>query len=336
MGYTVPSDWWGMIGADIVAAPGQPAVPEFSLSANPASQTLLPGASGAYSVTINPANGFSGGVTLSISGLPAGASATFTPNPATGSATLTVTTTASTPIGTYPLTITGVNGALSHVVTISLSVTTTVVAVDAVGPSAAGASVTSGSSLSWNHTITSSGSNRLLLVAVAVGASPDTNTTLAVTYDGVPMTSVGLVHSNNQAQGYVQLFSQKAPASGTRPVQVTLTGGNASLAAGSVSFTGVDQTTPVRNVVTSFGNSASPNVTVTSAPGNMVVDAMVTGCPGTITPSKTLSWVNQVNCLTAGGVGGQSTAAGAASVTMGYTVPADWWGMIGADIVVAP
>jgi hypothetical protein len=174
------------------------------------------------------------------------------------------------------------------------------------------------------------------MVAVAVGAGPDTNRTLAVTYNGVAMTSVGLVHSANQAQGYVQLFALKAPTSGTLPVRVTLSGGNASLEAGSVSFTGVDQTTPVRNVVTSFGTGVSPNVTVTSAPGNMVVDAMVTGCNGTITSSKTLRWLRQVNCLTAGGVGGQSTAAGAASVTMGYTVPTDWWGMIGADIVAAP
>jgi len=149
------------------------------------------------------------------------------------------------------------------------------------------------------------------------------------------MTSVGLVHSNNSTLGYVQLFSLKAPASGTHPVQVTLIGGTASLAAGSVSFTGVDQTTPVRNVTTSFGTGVSPKVTVTSAPGDMVVDTMVTGCDGTITSSKTLRWLKQVNCSTAGGIGAQSTAAGAASVTMGYTVPSDWWGMIGADIVAA-
>jgi hypothetical protein len=313
--------------------------PDFSLGATPSTQTVAQGASGTYNVTITPSNGFSGGVTLSVSGLPVGASGTFTPNPAAGSATLTVTTATGTPIGTYPLTISGVNGALSHVVAVSLSVVTpppAAVAVDAVGPSAAGASVTNGSSLSWNHTVTSSGSNRLLIVAVAVGAKTDTNRTLAVTYNGVAMTSVGLVHSDNQHDGYVQLFSQQAPASGTHPVQVTLTGGNASLEAGSVSFTGVNQTTPVRNVVTSFGTGVSPSVTVPSAPGNMVVDAMVTGCNGTITSSKTLRWLKQVNCSTAGGVGAQSTAAGAASVTMGYTVPSDWWGMIGAEVVMAP
>ena len=63
-------------------------------------------------------------VTFSVSGLPAGATGTFTPNPATGSATLTVATTAgTTPGGTYPLTITGVSGSLSHTAAISITVT---------------------------------------------------------------------------------------------------------------------------------------------------------------------------------------------------------------------
>src|SRR4029453_17586601 len=142
------------------------------------------------------------------------------------------------------------------------------------------------------------------------------------------MTSAGIKPSNNSTAGFVQLFYLKDPATGAHPVQVTLTGGPADIEGGSVSFVGVDQTTPVRNVVTNAGAGTAPSVAVASAPGNMVVDAMVTGCNGTITSSKTLRWLRQVNCSTAGGVGGQSTAAGAASVTMGYTVPADWWGMI--------
>ncbi|MBZ5512720.1 MAG: hypothetical protein LAN70_16350 [Acidobacteriia bacterium] len=172
-------------------------------------------------------------------------------------------------------------------------------------------------------------------MGVAVGTMPDTGKLLAVTYNGVPMTSVGIVHSNNRTLGFVQLFYLKAPAAGTHPVQVTLSGGTASLEAGSVSFTGVDPTTPVRNIATSFGSGVSPKVTVTSTPGDMVVDALVTGCNGTITSGKTLRWLKQVNCATAGGNGAQSTAAGASSVTMGYTVPSDSWGMIGADIVAA-
>ncbi len=315
-------------------------VPDFGLSATPASQTLLQGASGNYSVTISPTNGFSSAVTLSVSGLPTGATGTFTPNPATGSSTLAVTVGGSTAVGTYPLTITGVSGSLSHTAAVSLSVVSSLppagVAFDVVGPSAAGASVASGSSLSWNHTITPTGLNRLLTVVVAVGVNPDTSRTLAVTYNGVAMTSAGIVHSNNRTAGFAQLFYLVAPATGTHAVQVTLTGGNASLEAGSTSFTGVDQTTPLRNVLTSFGSNASPQVTVPSALGNMVVDALVTGCDGNIVSNKTLSWVKQVNCSTGGGNGAQSVAAGGSSVTMGYSVPSDWWGMIGADIVAAP
>ena len=311
--------------------------PDFALGSLPSSQSVTPGSSTSYNVTVAPTGGFAGQVALSVGGLPTGATGTFAPNPATASSTLSVTTSSSTPIGNYTLTITGVSGSLTHTTTVSLSVVATppppaVVAFDAAAP---GASVLSGSSLSWNHTVTTTESNLLLTVGVAVGKSPDTGLSLAVTYNGVPMTSAGLVHSNNRTDGFVQLFYLKAPATGTHAVQVTLTGGTASIEAGSVSFSGVDQTTPVRNIATGVGAGATPTIAVTSAPGDMVVDVMVTGCDGTFTSSQTLRWVNQVNCATAGGNAAQSTAAGAATVAMGYTVPSDWWGMIGVDVVAA-
>src|SRR5439155_627026 len=71
--------------------------PDFTLSASPASHTVPQGGSTSYSVTISPTGGFTGQVTLSVSGLPSGANASFTPNPATASSTLSVTTSASTP-----------------------------------------------------------------------------------------------------------------------------------------------------------------------------------------------------------------------------------------------
>src|SRR5439155_11893459 len=71
------------------------AVPGFTLSASPSSQTVAPGRSTNYSVTISPTGGFSGQVTLSVSGLPGGATGKFTPNPATASSTFSVTTSKS-------------------------------------------------------------------------------------------------------------------------------------------------------------------------------------------------------------------------------------------------
>src|SRR5262249_14160617 len=69
-------------------------------------------------------NGFSSGVALSASGLPAGVTATFSPNPATPAtpATLTLQAAASTVLGTYTFTVTGVSGALSHSVSVELIV----------------------------------------------------------------------------------------------------------------------------------------------------------------------------------------------------------------------
>lgn len=104
-----------------VAALIAAAQPGFSIAASPTSATVAPGGSASYSVTISRTGGFSDPVTLSASGLPAGATATFTPNPA-DSSTLTVVTSAATPAGTYPLTITGAAGGTTHSTTSTLVV----------------------------------------------------------------------------------------------------------------------------------------------------------------------------------------------------------------------
>src|SRR5215831_6110905 len=77
--------------------------PDFSLSASPSSQTVAQGSGTSYTATVTALNGFTGTVTFSASGLPAGASASFNPTSVTGSgsSTMTVTTSSTTPAGTY-------------------------------------------------------------------------------------------------------------------------------------------------------------------------------------------------------------------------------------------
>jgi Zn-dependent metalloprotease len=99
--------------------------PDFSLSASPASQTVLQGASTSYTVTETPSGGFTGSVTLAASGLPSGATATFGTNPTTGTSILTVATATTTTPGSYSITITGTSGTLSHTTTVTLVVTST-------------------------------------------------------------------------------------------------------------------------------------------------------------------------------------------------------------------
>ena len=96
---------------------------DFSLSMSPASVSVRRGSTATYTVTVTPSNGFSGSVTLSLSGQPSASSVTFSPNPATGPSTLSVRTSSSGPKGTFTLTITGRSGTLTHTVTTRLSVT---------------------------------------------------------------------------------------------------------------------------------------------------------------------------------------------------------------------
>jgi hypothetical protein len=99
--------------------------PDFSISALPSSQSIAQRGGVSYSVTINALNGFSDTVNLSVSGLPSGATASYAPTAVSGSgsSTLTLTTAASTPVGTYTLSIKGASATLNHSVNVTLSVT---------------------------------------------------------------------------------------------------------------------------------------------------------------------------------------------------------------------
>jgi subtilisin family serine protease len=103
-----------------------PAPPDFTLTATPASRTTAAGGSVSYTVSVAAQGGFAGEVSLSLGGLSAAqGSATFAPATiagGAGAAELTVTTAATLAPGTYPLTITGTSGSLTHAVGVSLVV----------------------------------------------------------------------------------------------------------------------------------------------------------------------------------------------------------------------
>jgi serine protease AprX len=78
-----------------------------------------------YAVTLTPVGTYSEPVVLSITGLPDGATAVFTPpvSPAPGASLLTVQTQLSTPTGRYFLTITGSSGSIVETATTVLQIT---------------------------------------------------------------------------------------------------------------------------------------------------------------------------------------------------------------------
>jgi hypothetical protein len=93
--------------------------PNFSVTAPPVSQSVTAGTSAIYTTTITPMGGYTGNVTLSATGLPSGATASFKPATVAVSAsavtsTMTVATAASTATGVYPITITATDGTLTN------------------------------------------------------------------------------------------------------------------------------------------------------------------------------------------------------------------------------
>jgi polygalacturonase/uncharacterized membrane protein len=133
--------------------------PDFFLAATPGSQTVTAGASGTYTATVTASGGFTGTVSLSASGLPSGATASFNPDSivTSGSSTLTVSTSGSTPAGSYPLTITAASGGLTHSSSVTLVVQAAAPADFNIAASPSSATARQGSSATYNITITSSG-----------------------------------------------------------------------------------------------------------------------------------------------------------------------------------
>ncbi len=122
-GYDLVTGWGSPNGANLINALTGPAGPSFTLTANPNSLTIAAGSQGTSTITVVPAGGFTGSVTLNATGLPSGVTAGFSPNPTTTTSTLTLTVASGTAPGTSTITVGGTSGSLTASTTIQLTIT---------------------------------------------------------------------------------------------------------------------------------------------------------------------------------------------------------------------
>jgi uncharacterized membrane protein len=98
----------------------------FTISASPAAITVVQGHAGTSTLTTTGLNGFNSSISLSASGTPTGTTISFSPNPipapGSGNSTMTVTVGASTPAGTYPITVNANGGGIPQAATVTLTV----------------------------------------------------------------------------------------------------------------------------------------------------------------------------------------------------------------------
>ncbi len=121
-GYDLVTGWGSPNGTGFINALTGPQGPSFTLTASPNSLTIADGSQGTSTITVVPAGGFSGSVTLNATGLPTGVTAGFSPNPTSTTSTLTLTVGSGVAAGTSTITIGGTSGSLTASTTIQLTV----------------------------------------------------------------------------------------------------------------------------------------------------------------------------------------------------------------------
>ena len=124
-----------------------------------------------------------------------------------------------------------------------------------------------GTSMTISHT--TSGTDRLMLVGVSFGLGSG-ETVSEVRYNGDLLNFEGARNGPGN-DSRIEIWSRLAPDTGTHNVVVTLSAGTHDGAtAGVMTFTEVDQATPLGTFASNAGVSTSASTTVSSAVGELV------------------------------------------------------------------
>jgi hypothetical protein len=189
------------------------------------------------------------------------------------------------------------------------------------------ATVSSGqSSRTFSHT--TSGTDRLIIVGISFN-NDDLQTVSSVTYAGQALTKIGQAVQSDDAR--VELWYRVAPTTGTNNVVVTFSAGlNDGGVIGAMTFTGVNQSTPLGTFASATGDSTSASVNVSSATGELVLGVIsVEGEDAdtvTFGPLQAEHW-NITSTPGDDTIAAGDTEAGASTVTISWSISpaADDW-----------
>jgi len=286
---------------------GNAATPDFTLSSSPTSLSVTQGSSGATTITVNPTNGFTGSVSLSASGLPAGVTASFNPASTNGTSSLTLTTSATATTGTATVTITGTSGSLTHTTTVTLTVNAAAVPNFSLSASPASVSVTQGGSGSSTVTVTPingfNGSVSLSASGLPSGVTASFNPASATTTSTVTFTA-----SSTATTGTATVTITGTSGSLTQSTTITLT-------VNAVATPNFSLSASPASVAIIQGNSGTSTITVTPVNGfTGSVSLSASGLPSGVTASFNPASTTSTSVLTL--TASATATTGAATVTI--------------------
>lgn len=192
--------------------------------------------------------------------------------------------------------------------------------------------------------ITPSGNNRYIVVALNRRYGGTTTSVKFRRTSDNSLTNLSLILRSYDGGNRVatELWGAVAPPAAAGVVDVVLSNEQrVQYAVGC--YQDVDQTSPVRGSAGAQGNSASPSVTIASATGDIVVDAVAlladTDQSLSVGASQTL--LGAYGLASSGGAavrGGASDEAGAASVTMSHSAggSGNFWSIAAVALRAAP
>jgi len=254
-------NWHTRVGAFKFAGCGTTTVNDFNLTPSPTTQTVAAGASATYTINTAVLSGSAQPIALSVTGVPAGVTATFNPTSvnAGASSTLTVTAAATAGASTSQLTITGTGTTATHAATVSLTVTNANAA-----PTVAITAPTNGSTVTGNVAVTATAADSDGTVASVKFDLPDgtsvvdTTAPFATTWNSATVTDGG---------GFVirATATDNLGATATTSVTVTVSNGGGGCINNTFTATDVPLAIPDNNAtgitssipVTGNGNVAS-------------------------------------------------------------------------------
>jgi pseudomonalisin len=271
-----------------------PAPPAFLVSA-PSTVNLAAANTSNTSISVSVNNGFNAAVTLSVTGLPAGVTASFTPNtlaaPGSGTSVLTLAANLSVRAGAYPLTVRAISGGTT--VTSAINVVVTVPA---------------------TFTLATSVSSATILV----GKSTTVSVTTAISSTFKSAVSLSIRGNPAGMAANLSPTSIKSPGSGSSTLTISTT---TSITPGTYTLTisasggGVMRTTNVTVNVSGFTLALSP-ASVTLPPGGKAsLTVTTTGVAG-FNSLITLSTSTLPTGITASWSSNRIAAPGSGSATL--------------------
>jgi subtilase family serine protease len=221
VGYDLATGWGSPNGSGLInALAGVPSAPNFTVSASPASVSVVQGNNGTSTITTAVSGGFDSAIALSATGQPSGVTVSFNPTsiaaPGSGTSTMTMTVASTAATGVYPITVTGSGDGITQQTTVTLTVTASATPNFTISASPTSVSVVQGNNgTSTITTAVSGGFNS----AIALSATGQPS---GVTVSFNP-TSIAAPGSGTST---MTMTVASTTATGVYPITVTGTGSN--------------------------------------------------------------------------------------------------------------